>query len=148
MRKSTCFLICPIGEKDSDTRKHSDKVMEYLIHPVLDAISYTLTRSDLILNNSKIDVAILDHLKKDQLAIADITGVNPNVYFELGYRSAYGLPVITIAEEGTKIPFDIYNYRTLFYDLSDIESCEKFKKSMKEIIINIEAELINHGLLP
>lgn len=36
----SCFVICPIGKKDSDLRKRSDQIMEYLISPVVEKCGY------------------------------------------------------------------------------------------------------------
>ena len=44
-----------------------------------------------------------------------MTELNPNVLYELGYARGNGIPVVSIAMEGTKLPFDIFTYRTVFY---------------------------------
>jgi len=36
----------------------------------------------------------------------------------LGYAYALNKPTILIAEKGTKLPFDLYPFRTLFYENS------------------------------
>lgn len=50
------------------------------------------------------------------LVIADITPVNANVFYEVGYAHGTGKPTILIAERNTNLPFDISAFRTLFYD--------------------------------
>lgn len=131
-----CFLICPIGESNSETRKHSDKVMKYLIKPICDKYEYNLFRSDKENTTNKIDDEIFDHLDNDDLAIADLTNLNPNVFYEAGYRNARGLPLIQIAKDGTTLPFDVGRIRTYFYDL-DIEKAEEFKHSLSKVIESI-----------
>ncbi len=131
-----CFLICPIGASDSETRKRSDKVMKYLIEPVCNKYKYNVIRSDKENTVNKIDDEILDHLDNDDLAIADLTDLNPNVFYEAGYRNARELPLIQIAKDGTILPFDVGRIRTYFYDL-DIEKAEEFKLSLSEAIESI-----------
>lgn len=129
-----CFLICPIGEKESDIRKHSDMVMKHLISPVCDSKGYELIRGDRINSTNKIDDDIIKHLEEDELSIADLTGCNPNVFYEAGYRTAKGKIIIYIAEEGTTTPFDINHIRTIFYDLKNLDSVEDFKNRLSKTI--------------
>lgn len=53
------------------------------------------------------------------MVIAEITPLNPNVYYEVGYADTLSKPVILISDrkEGLK-PFDVMAYRTIFYDNS------------------------------
>ena len=50
------------------------------------------------------------------MVIADITPVNQNVFYELGYAHALGKPTILLAERGKEFPFDVRGYRVLMYD--------------------------------
>lgn len=50
--------------------------------------------------------------------IADITPVNANVFYEVGYAHGLNKPAILIAEKGTILPFDVSPFRTLFYENS------------------------------
>ncbi|MBI1894237.1 MAG: hypothetical protein HYS14_09020 [Candidatus Rokubacteria bacterium] len=50
------------------------------------------------------------------VVVAEITPVNQNVFYELGYAHALGKPTILLAERGKQLPFDIGGYRVLFYD--------------------------------
>lgn len=60
--------------------------------------------------------SLVNSLVKADIVIVDLTGRNPNVFFELGIR--YGLRdkiTILIAHENTEIPFDIRGYRYIPY---------------------------------
>jgi nucleoside 2-deoxyribosyltransferase len=56
-----------------------------------------------------------------ELVIADITGNNPNVFYELGYADGMGKPVILISQE-QETPFDLKTRRQIRYKLEDILS--------------------------
>jgi nucleoside 2-deoxyribosyltransferase len=59
---------------------------------------------------------IKEWLAKADLVIADLTNVNPNVYYEVGYADALNKKLILVAQTGTVLGFNISNIRTLFYD--------------------------------
>ena len=45
----------------------------------------------------------------------DLTEERPNVYYELGLAHGLTKPVICVAREGTKLHFDVYGLKTLFF---------------------------------
>ncbi len=51
------------------------------------------------------------------MIIADLTGNNPNVFYELSFRHALGKIAIHLAFEGTVLPFDVRDNRTIFYTM-------------------------------
>lgn len=132
-----CFFICPIGEEGSEARKRSDNIMNYILYPVCEEKGYEVIRADLIPSANKISIDIINHLENDDLAIADLSGHNPNVFYEIGYRKAKNMPITNIAEKGTVLPFDTYDDRTIFYNLNDIVSINNLKKSISSTIDNI-----------
>ena len=136
--EKTCFVVCPISSENSETRKRSDQVLKHFINPICQSLGYNVTRVDHIKNNDKIDQTVIENLKTSDLVIADITEHNPNAFFELGYRSALGKPLIQIALENTNIPFDIANVRTIFYVVDDLDKAESTKERLRETIINVE----------
>jgi len=46
MTAKTCFVIAPIGEPDSETRKRSDQVLKHIISPAIKERGYAATRAD------------------------------------------------------------------------------------------------------
>lgn len=58
---------------------------------------------------------------KARAVVADLTGRNPNVFYELGLRHATRLPIALISED-EDLPFDIAQLRTIFFDHTDLES--------------------------
>lgn len=136
-----CFVICPIGEEGSETRKRSDVVLKHLLTPVLTKYEYEIVRCDKINDTDKIDATILENLDNDELVIADFSELNPNVFFELGYRTSNKKPIIHIAREDTPLPFDIKMTRSLFYDISDLDNVETFKEKLDALIVKIESDI-------
>ena len=70
---------------------------------------------------------IITDLVVSSVIVADLTDHNPNVYWELGVRQSFKHGTITIAESGTKLPFDIGGKSTLFYHPKDHVKMEHFR---------------------
>jgi len=55
-------------------------------------------------------------IRKSEVLVADLTGSNPNVYYELGLAQAIGKLCILLLQEGKKLPFDVGPQRCISYD--------------------------------
>jgi len=80
---------------------------------------------------------IVESLYDSDIVVADLTDWNPNVFWELGVRLSFKHGTITIAEEGTKLPFDISTKGTLYYPENHIRIQEfrtQFKKAIKDCL--------------
>lgn len=116
----TCFVIGPIGELGSDIRAHADDVLKYIIEPceALKKFDYEKpVRADLLPDPGRITPQIIEWLLNADLVIADLTFNNPNVYYELSLRHALSKPAIHLCHDGTKLSFDIFDTRTIFFTL-------------------------------
>jgi len=56
-------------------------------------------------------------IQQSRLCIADLTGRNPNVLYELGIAQTLGKPCILLTQDINDVPFDIRQYRVIQYDL-------------------------------
>jgi hypothetical protein len=72
-------------------------------------------RSDDIWDKSEIIQDIFELLYSSKIIIADITGKNPNVFYELGIAHTLGRKVIPISQARSDVPFDIQHHRILIY---------------------------------
>lgn len=129
MGKKTCFVIAPIGDKDSEIRKRSDQVLEYIIKLVTKECGYKAIRADEISKPGIITTQVIQHLIDDEMVIADLTNKNPNVLYELAIRHAVRKPVVQMIQQDEKIPFDVAPQRTIYYDI-DLESANKCKEKL------------------
>lgn len=62
---------------------------------------------------------IKDRICRAELVIADITGNNPNVFFEIGYAAGVEKQVVLVSQK-QEIPFDLRTERQITYDPNDI----------------------------
>ncbi|WP_010632867.1 hypothetical protein [Sporolactobacillus vineae] len=115
MEQKKCFLISPIGEDESEAREKVDSLIDDVLDPLLQRRAYRVYVSHRIRKTGSVLEPIIGHILNDDLVIANLTGLNPNVLYELAIRHACNLPAIVIAEKGTRLPFDLTDERTFFY---------------------------------
>jgi len=129
-----CFVVSPIGGEGTDIRKRADQVYKYIIAPVCEKCDFEAVRVDQINQADSITQTIIDMLLQAELVIADMTGHNPNAFYEMGYRACTKKPMIHIKEKGEKIPFDIAGIRAFDYDLTDLDSVAEVKERLEQTI--------------
>jgi HEAT repeat protein len=129
-----CFVIAPIGEENSDIRRRSDQVLKHIIKPAAEACGYKATRADEIDKPGLITSQVIQRVITDPMVIADLTGTNPNVFYELAIRHATRGPLIQLIEKGERIPFDVAGTRTIYVDHRDLDSVANAKKAIVDQI--------------
>lgn len=110
-----CFIITPIGSPESEIRRKADGVINSVLKPILKELNFKIYVPQEMSNPGSITQSVIKHILYDELVIANLTGLNANVMYELATRHAALKPVVCIAEYGTILPFDIASERTLFY---------------------------------
>lgn len=115
-----CFVISPIGQPDSQERKHADLILAAFIVPALEELGLTAVRADGISKPGLITGQVMDHVSRARLVIADLSFGNPNVYYELALRHATRKPVVQLIRTADRLPFDVGQYRTVHIDMTDI----------------------------
>ena len=129
-----CFVVCPIGEDNSNTRNRSDKLLKHIIEPVCDKNNLEVIRVDTLNSSDSITNTIVEYLNTADLVIADLSDHNPNAFYEIGYRSALKKPIIHLKNKETSIPFDISSIRTFDYDLTDLDAVTELKQRLNQTI--------------
>lgn len=89
---------------------------------------------------------IIKGLVVTPVVVADLTDKNPNVFWELGVRQSFKHGTITIAEEGTEIPFDISVKGVLFYypknHIKNSKFIKQFKKAIKDCLSHPDSHVL------
>jgi hypothetical protein len=92
-------------------------------------------RVDELANANSIIDDIKSLIEQSEFIIIDLTHSNPNVYYELGYVDGVGnegKDILLLAQEGTKLFFNISHRRVLFYkDVYDLQ--EKLKTALPKL---------------
>jgi hypothetical protein len=102
-----------VGDKDSAERKRADEIYRFVIMPALSEHGLHAYRADLDPSPGSITTKLLEELLACRLVIADLTGRNPNVFYELGIVHSFARPLISIADSASWLPFDTKDERII-----------------------------------
>jgi hypothetical protein len=120
--QSICFYISPIGDENSEPRRHSDLFLSTLVEPALKELNLEVVRADKIAEPGMITSHILEHIKNCRLVVADLSLLNPNVFYEMALRHAVKLPIVQIIRKADRLPFDVNQVNSIVIDNTDIYS--------------------------
>lgn len=140
--KPFVFVLMPFDEALDDVYKFGIK------GAAESAGAYAERLDEQIFNEGMLD-RIFNQINKADVVVADMTGRNPNVFYEVGYAHALGKNVILLTQSADDIPFDLKHQQHLVYDgsiskLQEILS-EKIKWSL-ESAKNKKVEKIDNFL--
>src|SRR5436853_2352500 len=108
----------PFGTKTDKAGRvtNFDAVYQKVIAPAVVAAGLEPVRADEEKIGGTIHKPMFERLMLCHYAVADITGANPNVFYELGIRHALRpRSTVILFVEGTVIPFDIALVRGISY---------------------------------
>ena len=134
----TCFVISPIGESGSDTRKAADDFFDLIVQPAVEKFGFEVVRADKIAKPGSITEDILRLVQESALCIVDLTGHSPNVFYECGRRHETGRPCIQLVKESEAIPFNLAGIRTIKYQLSDPRAVRNTVTDVQSFVADIE----------
>lgn len=119
-----CFVIMPF--------KDPFNLYEEVVKPSVRKAGLKPIRGDEISKPGAIIHQVWDAINDAQVCIADLTGLNENVMYELGLAHAVGKPVVQLAQSSDEIPFDLRALRTIIYH--PVEDDEEWKEWLKNEI--------------
>ncbi|HEY6615152.1 MAG TPA: hypothetical protein VIZ32_11555, partial [Vicinamibacterales bacterium] len=126
-----CFLVMPFSlEWSNDVHK--------ALAAACKAMSVTPVRGDDLFTPTDILVDIWQSINAADIVVADITGRNPNVLYELGVAHTLAKPVLIISRHAADIPIDLSTRRIILYGQSEDDWREdlgmKVTKAITEIL--------------
>jgi hypothetical protein len=120
--RAVCFVIMPFGRKTDPSGRivDFDRIYAAVIAPAVEAAGLAVVRADEEKGAGFIHKLMYERILLSDFAIADLTILNANVYYELGIRHAARpeTTVLTMAL-GSPLPFDVGPLRALPDALSE-----------------------------
>jgi tetratricopeptide (TPR) repeat protein len=145
MSKPVCFIIMSYGKKsytpknskDGTTREMDyDVIYDELIVPAVTDADMEPVRADKEAIGGIIHKPMFERILLSEYVLADLTGLNANVFYELGMRHAYRpYTTVNIYAKNSILPFDTNALRTLPYDPENPEG-DKIKATITKFLLD------------
>lgn len=121
-----CFIVMPFGSEEL-----SD-VYEYFVKPSIESnCDLRCERGDDVFGSNVVMDDIRHSIEKARLVVADLTGRNPNVFYEVGIAHTLNKDVLLLSQSMSDVPFDLRHRRVLVYEYTP-KGCKKLEKSITE----------------
>jgi nucleoside 2-deoxyribosyltransferase len=105
------------------------------IEKAVEECKYEFDRADLRFVTEPFLEDIKEKIERANIVLVDLTGQNPNIYFEAGYAHALKKKVIFISQNVGTLPSDVRHLRTFPYvDRigGDVKLFDDLKKAIKQ----------------
>lgn len=95
-----------------------EEIYQVGIYKPLKDLGFNPIRVDRVEHNDRIDQKIFDLIRRSRFVVSDITGQRGGVYYEAGFASGLGLPVIQSckSDDFAKRHFDVLTINTIVYN--------------------------------
>ena len=107
-----------------------DELYHEVIRPTVEAMEMRCLRADEVFSVGPIMQDILQGIARAGVIIADVTGRNPNVFYELGIAHTVKDRVIIVSQSMDDVPFDLKHIRMLIYETS-LRGIRRFSSRLK-----------------
>jgi len=131
VEEDVCFIVMPFSIESLNI------VYEDFVRPTLvDRCRLRPERGDDVFGSNVIMDDITKSIRKARLIIADLTGRNPNVFYEVGIAHALNKQVLLMTQSIDDVPFDLRHRRALVYEYSP-RGCKKLERDLYENVQNM-----------
>ena len=122
-RANHIFFLCPFCEPFNQI--YSDHV-----RAVAKREGFSIDRADEIYGTQPIIEDIWESINSAEIIVADVTGRNPNVMYEIGMAHTVGKPVIIITQSMDDVPFDLKHHRCIVYAFTP-RGCAELEEKLR-----------------
>ena len=110
-------------------------VYEDFVKPVvIDGCNLECERGDDVFGSNVIMDDIRTSIANADVVVADLTGKNANVFYEVGICHTLDKPVLLLAQSMDDVPFDLRHRRVLLYEYSP-RGCKRLEKTLREHLL-------------
>lgn len=123
---TNAFMIMPFSSE-------MQPIYENCIKPLVESLNLTIKRADNLFSTQSIMNDIWSIANAAKFIIADCTGKNPNVFYELGIAHTLGKPAIILTQNPEDVPFDLRHLRYIPY-ISTADGLKKLESDLQNAI--------------
>jgi hypothetical protein len=125
-----CFVLMPFAPDFSEAYSEVKKIVG--------EVGFKCVRADELSEPTKITDDIWSSIQRARFVIADITGLNANVFYEVGLSHALNKPVILLVQESNEVPFDLKGIRYVRYSRTELSQLRpKLAKGIKGALVTL-----------
>lgn len=106
-----CFVLMPF-------LKSMEPIYMDHIKSIVEMEGISCQRADDIVGTNIITYDIWEKINRARFIVADLTGKNPNVFYEVGLAHAIGKEVILVTQSMDDVPFDLKALRCIVYSFT------------------------------
>jgi hypothetical protein len=129
-RKASCFIVMPFSQEwSADVHR--------ILARACEAAGVRPVRGDDLFTPTDILEDIWQSINAADFVIADITGRNPNVLYELGIAHTLAKPVLILSKEAADIPIDLATRRVILYGQKADAWREDLARMVQEAIAKV-----------
>lgn len=126
----SCFVVMPFANPIGG-------YYETIYQPAIERAKLKPVRADAdIYGTGKIIDQIWRGIQSARVLVAELTGRNPNVLYELGLAHALRKPVVLVSSNKDDVPFDVQHVRVIYYDKDDPFWGQKLIEKVAENILS------------
>ena len=139
-----CFAIMPFGQRKekrpdgTEAEINFDYVYHELIENAVESLGIDCDRCDEIIDTGSIHSKMFRGIFEADVAVVDVSFMNPNVYYELGVRHALNKYTTLVIRKNSNQPppFNISGLNVLSYDIDDAQKLEASRQKIREYVKN------------
>jgi len=124
-----CFVVMPFGG-------YFDTYYKDVYAPAVRDANLEPGRADEIFASGSVIEQIVKAIKAADVVLADLSGKNPNVFYELGLAHAMSKPVVYVSASVDDIPFDVRHLRTIVFNIQQPFWAERLKTDITDYLKN------------
>ena len=128
-----CFVISPFKEPFNDYYKKIYK-------PAIEKADLKAERGDEVYSSRAIIDDIFNSIIESEVVLCDVTGINPNVIYELGVAHALKKPAIILTQSVDHVPFDFRHLRVISYDTKQVKWDISLGDEISKTILSLRSD--------
>jgi len=133
--KYTCDLFMLMPFAPSLKPVYDDSVKK-----IAEELKLSIARADDFFSQNIVMHEIWSAIAQATIIIADCTGKNPNVFYEIGLAHAINKPVILITQNENDVPFDLRHRRYILYSYTP-RGMQIFENELSKTILETKKHL-------
>lgn len=123
-----CFVLMPFADEYHE-------VYDGVIKPTLEQRGMACKRADDIYSPRPILITVMEQISKAELVIAELSGRNPNVFYEVGLAHLMkpNEAVVLLSRTMDDVPFDLRHLRLIIYENSS-DGFQRLKTELEKTL--------------